>query len=496
MKVVLKYKFYFLFFALLAAIYFLLRLPNLTLQPIFADEAIYIRWAQVMRSEPTLRFLPLSDGKTPFFMWAMIPMFKIFDDPLLAGRLLSVLTGFVTMIGVFVLSWRVFGPKAAYLSALFYAVTPYTVFFDRMALVDSMLATFTVWSIYFALWLLKSQRLDLSMILGVLMGIALLVKTPAMVNLLALPLTIVGFGFKKRDRYSLLKLLGLWVVSSLIALGIYNILRLGPGFTQLSSRNADYMFSPTELIGRPLDPFIPHLRDILSWVPGLVTWPIAAMIMLGIIFLFIKRHRLGLCIFLWLLVPVILEMTFLKTFTARYLLLAVPPLLCIAGFGASILLVCFPFKLLNWGLLIFLLLPVYIDSQIITRPQDAPLPKNERRGYLEDWTAGYGFPQIAQFLIEQKKEGSVVLGTEGYFGTLPDGLLIYLDKANISVVGGSATISAQLKEAAQDNQTFFVGNKNRLEAHIDGVKLIEEYPKAQPRDLRPRDAIMFYKVLP
>ena len=41
----------------------LLRFTNLNSLPIFADEAIYVRWSQVMRAEATLRFLPLSDGK-------------------------------------------------------------------------------------------------------------------------------------------------------------------------------------------------------------------------------------------------------------------------------------------------------------------------------------------------------------------------------------------------------------------------------------------------
>ncbi|MEK7112149.1 MAG: hypothetical protein AAB875_02375, partial [Patescibacteria group bacterium] len=60
-----------------------IRLYNLNLIPVFVDEAIYIRWAQVMRAEPTLRFLPLSDGKQPLFMWLSIPFLKIFSDPLL-----------------------------------------------------------------------------------------------------------------------------------------------------------------------------------------------------------------------------------------------------------------------------------------------------------------------------------------------------------------------------------------------------------------------------
>ena len=62
-----------------------LRLWNLNSLPIFADESIYVRWAQVMRAEPSLRFLPLSAGKQPFYMWLMIPALKLFTDPLLAG---------------------------------------------------------------------------------------------------------------------------------------------------------------------------------------------------------------------------------------------------------------------------------------------------------------------------------------------------------------------------------------------------------------------------
>ena len=153
-------------FFLLIVLYFLLRVPNLTLQPIFADEAIYIRWAQVMRAESTLRFLPLFDGKTPLFMWSMMPVLKFIEDPLFAGRFLSVVSGFMSLVGVIVLGWKVFGKKVALWAGFLYVITPYIVFFDRMALVDSMLAAFTVWAIYFAIWLSQTVRLDLSMILG------------------------------------------------------------------------------------------------------------------------------------------------------------------------------------------------------------------------------------------------------------------------------------------------------------------------------------------
>ncbi len=280
-----------LILALIISLYFLLRLPNLTLQPIFADEAIYIRWAQVMRAEPTLRFLPLSDGKTPLFMWLMIPVFKFIHDPLLAGRLLSVASGFFTLLGVFFLSRKIFSTKTAFWASLLYAITPYTVFFDRMALVDSMLAGFTVWVIYFAVRLVKSLRLDVAMILGYLLGGAILTKTPGLLNLFILPFTLIGFRREKGKRHSLVKLIILWLVAITIALISYNLLRLGSNFHMLSSRNTDYIFSPFELLGRPLDPFIPHFNDIADWFPKLLTWPILFCIVIGILYVLFGFFR-------------------------------------------------------------------------------------------------------------------------------------------------------------------------------------------------------------
>ncbi len=459
-----------------------------------------------MKAEQTLRFLPLSDGKTPLFMWLMIPLFKLFQDPLFAGRFLSVIAGFFTFLGVFFLSKKVFNTRSALWATLLYVITPYTVFFDRMALVDSMLAGFTVWVVFFAIWLVTSLRLDVAMILGYLMGSAVLTKTPGMLHFFLLPLTIIGFK-NKGGSHNLVKLLLLWGAAIIIALVIYNFLRLGPNFQMLSARNADYVFSPMELIGRPLDPFIPHFNDIADWFPKLFTWPILLAVLMGIIYLlfgiwqqsFRGQALLGGIILLWALIPLLLNMAFLKTFTARYLLSSVPLLLVIAGFGVTKLLPRlayirrFPVLLM---LVVLLPLPLYFNYFLLTAPDKAPLPKAERKGYFEEWTAGYGFPDIAKFLIEKSKTNKVVVGTEGFFGTLPDGLYIYLDKANISVIGSRPEISEQLRNAAKDNLVYFVGNKKRLEGSMSNVLLIKEYTKFKPKDGSPADATVLYQVLP
>ena len=497
-----KHKGEFFILLILVACYFALRLPNLTLQPIFADEAIYIRWAQVMRAEPTLRFVSVSDGKTPLFMWAMIPFLKVFQDPLFAGRFLSVLAGMFTLLGVYALAKRAFNAKAAFWAGVLYVITPYTVFFDRMALVDSMLAAFTVWIIYFAIWLVRAIRLDVAMILGYFLGGAVLTKTPGMINLLLLPISLITYNTYKRtkdNKYYLLRILFLFLVSIIIALVMYNSLRLGPEFQQLSARNGDYLFSPLELVGRPLDPFIPHFRDMADWWPKLFTWPILFCLAVGIFYLVYYLNRAGIVILLWALLPLLFEMAFLRTFTARYLLSSISPLLIIGGYGIIQILPRFAsLKTISFILMLLVILPLslYFNYLLLTDPSKAPLPKEERIGYLEEWTAGYGFADIAQFLIEKSKTNSVVVGTEGFFGTLPDGLRIYLDKEKVTIVTSSATISAQIRNAANDHLTYFVGNSRRLKGRISNVLLIKEYSKAQPRDGSAADSIMFYQVLP
>lgn len=480
-----------------------MRIPNLTLQPIFADEAIYIRWAQVMKSEPTLRFLPQTDGKTPLFMWILIPLFKFIKDPLLAGRFLSVVSGFFTLIGVFALSKKIFNVKVALWVSLIYAVTPYTVFFDRMALVDSMLSAFTIWIVYFALWLVETKRLDLAMILGYLMGGAILTKTPGLINLLILPFSI--FSFKRSNKNSLVKLVLLWLVAIGIALVMYNFLRLGPEFRKLSQRNTDYVFSPMELVGRPLDPFIPHFNDLKDWFPKLFTMPILFLVFVGVFFslkntsgqILSLRKRSAMILLSWLLIPMLLSMAFLKTFTARYLLTSVAPMLIFAGFGLSQLLevVRLGRKKIFFSLMIILPMALIFDFQLLANPPPNSLPKEEKKGYFEDWTAGYGLKEIANFLLKENKRQKIVLGTEGFFGTLPDGIYIYLDKSNISVVGSHATVSAQIRNAAADNLTYFVGNKKDLESSIRNVKLIMEFPKSKSENGL-KDATVLYRVLP
>lgn len=70
----------------LVIVYLALTLTNLTKLPIFVDEALYLRWAQIAWHDASWRFISLTDGKQPLYVWTVIPFMKVISDPLLAGR--------------------------------------------------------------------------------------------------------------------------------------------------------------------------------------------------------------------------------------------------------------------------------------------------------------------------------------------------------------------------------------------------------------------------
>ncbi len=480
--------YHFLLFSLIFAGCLFLRVCNLGSLPVFVDEAIYIRWGQLIKSESTLRFVPLQDGKQPLFMWLTAGFLKFVSDPLIAGRLVSVFSGLATMVGAGVLAGLLTKKTSSLLWGMFlYLLVPYALFFDRMALVDSLLACFGVWSILLAIVLGREKRLDIAMILGIVLGLAMLTKSPAIFFVVFSPLLAVVYGFSKKNKKELLVLFGLVGISLGFALSIYTILKLGPNFHMIAIRNKDYVWPLSEIAKHPLDPLIPHLKDVWRYYLGYLTLPVIVLGIIGMAKLVTKDWR-NLILLFWWLVPLIGQSAIGKTFTARYILYTVPLFLVFAAVAVDQLSTKFKITKINFlvkGLLVFGLIfsVLRFDWLLLSNPSKAILPRDERQGYLQDWTSGWGIKQSAEYIKSLSKDISILVGTEGYFGTLPDGLLIYLDKEpEVTVIGVGYPISS-IPQSLSDNikagnRSFLLVNMSRfLVENQIGLDLIKEYPK-------------------
>jgi 4-amino-4-deoxy-L-arabinose transferase-like glycosyltransferase len=359
-----------------------------------------------------------------------------------------------------------------------------------MALADALLSMFGVLSLALSVLLIKTKRIDVAMLLGFSLGGGMLTKSPAIFfYFFALLPFIFSLLTKKIKLREIFQFSLLFLIALIISQIMYGILRLGPAFEMIGSRNQDYLFSPSEVLRHPLNPLIGNLKSTAVWLFLLLTPSFLVALFIGLI---PSQFSLSAIMLLTaFLVPALAQAFIAKVYTSRYILFAIYPLLPLISLGL--------FRLKKYAFL-FVILPLVFSGLMIISPQKAPLSRDMRHGYLEEWTAGYGQKEVANYLKSLSIQGKkVVVFTEGFFGTLPDGLQIYVNKdPNITVVGSNpyvGQIPPGLKNTSPDNERFLVINKSRNHLNAgdhQNLTLIKEYPKA----VRPegtQEALQLYR---
>jgi len=474
----------FLFSAILLFVF--TRFFNLTRLPIFCDEAIYIRWAQIAWHDASQRFISLTDGKQPLQTWLTIPFLKIIVDPLAAGRAQAGMVGFLSLLVAMVLAVVYFADiKASVVMLGLVLITPYLLFFDRMALAESLLALFGTGAFLLSYLLGKMRRLDLALIAGVWLGLGLLVKSQALFFLILFPFglifTIKDCQQKDRDKEAI-KFLILYSLAAVIALVIYNVQRLSPWMHIISQKNETFVVPLGQALKEP-QRFFYNLQLAIGWFWNYLTPPIFIATVWGI-FLFLKKDFFkGAFLAAWVLAPLLGESLIARVFTSRYTAFLTPILLLGAVFFFINTLSYFKKrrKILLVFLILMLVLPLWRDYQLIFAPEKFPFAKTDR-GYLEGWTAGYGIVEIANKVKREALSGKVTVGTEGTFGLLSQGLEIYLDGVDNTAVVGYYPLPELPPEELLDRviggeKAYFLVNNTPGNFENKNLHLLREYPK-------------------
>lgn len=468
-----------LFIALIILLFFALRVYNLLSLPIFTDEAIYIHWSRLAWKDASWRFVSLTDGKQPLHTWGMIPFLKIFADPLFAGRLFSVFTGLFTLAGVFVLLFYLWGKKAAYIGSLIYILTPYYIFFDRMALIDSAVNGFAVWTLLFSLILIKHIRLDMAILFGLLAGVGSLAKST--VRLFFLPVALAPFIFYFRDKKKVTKALNFYFllgVAVALVLVIYNVQRLSPYMHYVEQKNTTFVMTLPELMRSPLEVLPHNLRAIPYYLFQNTGWLFMVFAIGGLYKLWRKDPELALYLVVWFVVPFLVIAIFAKVLSSRYVIfLALPFLL-----GLTYFLITLKRKGFYLASLLLLLSVSYFLYTIFFNTGKIPLPPVDRGQYIEDWPSGYGTREIVDFLERESKKDKVYVFTEGTFGLLPYALDIYLLFENPNVHFEDRwplkiEDFAYARELGQTNPVYFVFHEREEYPPDWPLELIKKYPR-------------------
>lgn len=452
---------------ILLVVYLISRINKLDFLPIFADEAIYLRWATMIFHDPQqFLFLPMYDGKTPLFIWLLIPITQLYrNNPLLGGRLLVVIFGVLTAWIISKITKLSGGDgRAQIISFSLYTFLPFTFFFDRMSLIDVPLTFMLATAFYFTLLWSKHTIWRNAIFAGFFYGLAILTKTSA---LFALPI-FVWMGVKKVNRRTLPQFLG----AGVIAMGMLAVLRISPLFSFLFNRSSDFAFSISDIFSKPFYILQLNIPRIAEWL--WIYFTPAFWIILGITSVYaVIRKEWNQSIAELLLLSGLFILPFLisgRLLTSRYLLPSIIWLIPVMS-----LVISQWFKRQRY-IALTMVVAILISGlgfmwPLYTNLNKTKLTTNDKQQYLSEWSAGFGIPESRNFLKERVLSGKqVVVATEGYFGTLPDGLFIYFSEtpllSQMEIFGvGQPIIQTPLELIAKSSrydEAYLVVNKNRI----------------------------------
>lgn len=490
----------------LIGLYFLTHLPGLTTLPVFADEAIYIRWSQLIIDDANrYLFLPLNDGKTPLWFWSMLPLLHTSLDPLYAARLTAVIVGGFQVVvtaatGYVIATKSQQRRRVALTAALLTVVLPFWYFHHRMALTDGMTTLWASSSLLLALIAVLYRHSDWHRAMlwagvGFFLGLGILTKIPAILilpSLGLLPLLHLQTGWKDSKVKLFKEYLGLSMALA-IAIGMFLLLKFTPVFGQLFSRGSDFLFPLQEILfeGKLLIT-LGRTPEYLTNIGSYMTWPVLALHLVG---LFISRHRWMHHYLFWSSILVIAPIAVLgKIVYPRYFLLTailITPHVALvledlvhsyieqsSSFlkqaGMALLLSAI-------GGLIMTSAAAFIYPSIF-EADTIPFTKEERTQYLTEWSSGHGIHEVVQLIQAEAEDKSIAVATEGYFGTLPDGLLLYLhqaDTSNIYVEGIGQPVRSIpdffVERAQNYEEAWLVVNEHRLDLDLPEEAMLARY---------------------
>lgn len=482
--------------------------------PVFADEAIYIRWAQlIMDDAQQYLFFALNDGKTPFFIWLLVPFQYLVSDQLLAGRIVSVLLGSGQVLTSGYLLYLLTRSRLVALWAMVLSsILPFWFMYHRMALMDGAL-TLAV-SIALVITVQLAQRISASrvaystklrmnrsfillrmLLLAMLVCLAVLIKLPAV---LFFPVLLVMPALARTDRRSYLQAAVLVGASVVLGMGMFSLLALHPAFPQLFARGGDFLYSFSELGSNGWQHVAKNLQEFVASAVLYLTPLVVLSPVMGAAFHYNRRRQLLLVVGILLyILPIIvlgkvvypryyLPVAILFTVSAALLLdsalvkynqLVQVQRKLIAALGIALFVANIAAASVGWMVTAW------------TAVDQLPLISIDRMQYLEEWSSGHGIVPVVALIQSEALRDPVAVATEGYFGTLPDAILMYLHHRPVEniVVEGIGQPVGQIpdwfwQKHGQSETYWLVVNSHRLKLQLPESALVVEYcrPNSAP----------------
>lgn len=389
--------------------------------PVFADEAGQLRWVwRIVEAGDWLQ--PLGEGK-PLEAWPMVPWVRLGLDPIRVARAMHVVAGMIGAVLVYRLALQLCDHGTAFVSGVLFAVCPFVVYLQRLALSDMFLCTAGVWVLASVLAFIAAPTWRRSVPLAAALLLAALCKMPVgFVFLGALPLALLLMPAALRRALLSAPALQRSLVAHgpaiLLAVAVLVVALLRVRRGQLPG------FGLQDLAGVGLGHYAdiaasmgvarPRLLDELA---AQLSWPVTVAGVIGVAasaFAGDWRRR-------WLFAVGALPMLAIGLLAdfwfSRYLLFTLPPLIvsAVSGWRDLALRARALRTPLECGVLA--LCVGFMGRQsalLILDPDAANWSPVDRVQYFEAPGSGFGFPQAAQFVLASPAVPALIYSLDGY----------------------------------------------------------------------------------
>ena len=437
-------------FLAVVLLFLISRFVHLTVIPIFNDEAIYISWAKIINQDLHDIWIPIKiDNSKPFFLWLIAIFLNFFENPLWAARFVSVLAGFFSLIGIYFIGQKLHSKWVGFLSALFYTVCPYYLFYDRMAHKDSLLNCLFIWLIFLTLEILKineKHRGRYYFAMGFTIGLSLLTKGTAILFVM-LPLILIFIIFRKNA-------LALWKPLMLTYLLGFLIGSLPYGFLFLTSSDfsVNNIFIPAQnslgqasiidILYRIPENLYHGAGRTISYFTTYLTIPVTLLAAAFFIFQFkFTKNKTNVVLIFYFLIPYFFLLGVAGQGFSRHYLFCGTPIILWAALalynGIDYINKLIPEKsiYLTTPLLIIVLYPAIVfDDKLLTKPEEVSFVGRDYAQYISNEFSGYGIPEALNYFKKVSTNKKIAVFTTSNWGNPADSMHIYLsDYPNITI---------------------------------------------------------------
>lgn len=467
--------------------YFVFCLPQLTLLPIFNDEAIYLDWGWRETHVPGFLYYSLYDAKQPFMMWLFGIFSNFFANPLFAGRFVSLLLGLLSIIGIYYTGKEVFNKKIGLLSALLYIFIPIFVLFDRLALLESAIICSNIWSFYFLNKVLAEKKsLKYEILTGVALGLGFLSKSTTALFLITTIVILLFHFIRTKEQTYLKRMAGIALAFACIII----LLLINPQFWQTLPSNSRYVMGISELLKFPFSLWAQNLWGVLQ-IGFLFLSPPVFIFALYAVFCFIRK-KIHLTLIIWIFVPLVIALFTLRGVSQRYIVGILPLLVILASWGATNLDVYFK-KIKVSIVVIMLLIPFSLSLLLIYNPLkyfyiSNNLTDYSENGFVNGQTSGFGIQETVNLLNHENRNRPIIVTYAENSGNPESAMSIFMTKNNImngyfemKYLPGISP-QAECIETSNGSPIFFVSRDAQIAGFEKFVKKIKTLTKPNSRE--------------